>query len=91
MQLKKRLKLTTLVTLKTLLVASCASCNGDPNLKMRLYQGDSAQLRVYSSKHGEVRTHSFEFDNMTCTWTEELKRELKQLKRYVDKCEAKGK
>lgn len=83
MRLKTLLKTSALVALKI----SLAGCNPDPGLDLKLYQGDSANIQVISDRHGKVGCHQFDFDNMTCTWTEDLAREIKELRAYVKKCE----
>ena len=62
-------------------------CNPDPGLDLKLYQGDSSHLQVTSDRHGDVACYEFDFDKMTCTWTEDLQRELEELRAYVQKCE----
>jgi len=80
---RKLLKISNLLALKILL----AGCNPDPGLDLKLYQGDSASLKVTSDRHGDVKCYEYSFDQMTCTWTEDLAREIKELRAYVKKCE----
>jgi hypothetical protein len=62
---------------------SAVSCNGDPDLNLKLYQGNSAALRVEHPERDPVYCYNFDFDKMTCVFSEELEREVNDLRWWI--------
>ena len=72
------------------MVTLAVSCNGDPNLKLDLYQGNSTLMQVQHPERNPIRCYDFDFDKMTCVFTEQLEQEVNDLRWWIkNNCDAK--